>query len=147
MLFGDKFQDYITETVKIRQKYGELFKSMNNGKSQPLRQCHPAIPDKALHKSWSEKDTFLLHATGTDGTKSGENIFCSKRTIFTRSTAKSDAGGHIATYSKELKEINWVHKNFGNCAGLQNLIQVNTMQYKSMQCFPTVKKWMQMNPL
>ena len=51
MLFGDKFQDYITETVKIRQKYDELFKSMNNGKSQPLRQCQPAIPDKALHKS------------------------------------------------------------------------------------------------
>ena len=38
MLFGDKFQNYITETVKISQKSEELFKLLNKGKSQPFRQ-------------------------------------------------------------------------------------------------------------
>ena len=38
MLFGDKFQNYITEAVKIRQKSEELFKLLNKGKSQPFRQ-------------------------------------------------------------------------------------------------------------
>ena len=38
MLFGDKFQHYITEIVKTRQKSEELFKSMSKGKSQPFRQ-------------------------------------------------------------------------------------------------------------
>ena len=38
MLFGDKFQHYITETVKTREKSEELFKSMSKSKSQPFRQ-------------------------------------------------------------------------------------------------------------
>ena len=29
MLFGDKFQHYVTETAKTRQKSEELFKSMS----------------------------------------------------------------------------------------------------------------------
>ena len=41
MLFGDKFQHYITETVKTRQKSKELFKSMSKRKSQPFRQDSP----------------------------------------------------------------------------------------------------------
>ena len=41
MLFGDKFQNYITKTVKTRQNSEELFKSMNKGKSQAFRQDHP----------------------------------------------------------------------------------------------------------
>ena len=41
MLFGDKFQHYITETVKTRQKSEELFKSISKEKSQPFRQGSP----------------------------------------------------------------------------------------------------------
>ena len=41
ILFGDKFQHYITETVKTRQKSEELFKSMSKGKFQPFRQGPP----------------------------------------------------------------------------------------------------------
>ena len=41
MLFGDKFQHYITETVKTCQKSEELFKSVSKGKSQPFRQDPP----------------------------------------------------------------------------------------------------------
>ena len=41
LLLGDKFQHYITETVKTRQKSEELFKSMGKGKSQAFRQDPP----------------------------------------------------------------------------------------------------------
>ena len=41
ILFGDKFQHYITETVKTRQKPEELFKSISKGKSEPFRQSSP----------------------------------------------------------------------------------------------------------
>ena len=36
MLFGDKFQHYITETVKTSQKSEKLFKLMSKGKLQPF---------------------------------------------------------------------------------------------------------------
>ena len=41
MLFGDKFQHYIIETVKTRQKSEKLFKPMSKGKLQPFRQDPP----------------------------------------------------------------------------------------------------------
>ena len=85
MLFGDKFQHYITETVKTRQKSEELFKSMSKGKPQPFHQGpppqknssegrrsvfredqsqiaelhQPAFPDKALQvKVYPKKELF-----------------------------------------------------------------------------------------
>ena len=46
MLFGDKFQNYITKTVKTCQNSEEFFKSMNKGKSEAFRQDHP--PQKTV---------------------------------------------------------------------------------------------------
>ena len=120
MLFGDKFQHYITETVKTSQKSEKLFKLMSKGKLQPFRrgpptqkncsegvesafrkdQVHiaelhqPAFTDEGLQvKSSSEKETFLQHSSRIDPT--GEDTFCSNRVIFTRDAAKSEVGRHI----------------------------------------------------
>ena len=148
MLFGDKFQHYITETVKTRQKSEELFKSMSKGKSQPFRQGPPPQksssggrrisfsrrpgPDSRVApnssfprqgssgRKFSEKGTFLQHASRIDPT--GEGTFCSRRVIFIRGTGKSEVGRQIKTFFQELEETDWGQKNFGNCAGLQNPI-------------------------
>ena len=66
MLFGDKFQNYITEAVKIRQKSEELFKLLNKGKSQPFRQVlyrkkegqvlQPVLPEKTLRVKIYQKN-------------------------------------------------------------------------------------------
>ena len=53
MLFGDTFQQCITETVKTRQKSGELFKSMSKEKSQPFRQGLPS-KKKTVVGAWNE---------------------------------------------------------------------------------------------
>ena len=152
MLFGDKFQHCITETVITRQKSEELFKSMSKGKSQPFRQgpsLQKAVvggrrisflrgpgPDSRVAqnsifsrqgssgKTFSEKGTFLQHVSRNDPTV--EDTFCSRRVIFIRDTAKSEVGRQIKTFFKELEETDWGQKIFGNCAGLQNLISHGT---------------------
>ena len=49
MLFGDKFQHYITKTVKTSQKSEELLKSMGKYQVQIAELHKPAFRNKALH--------------------------------------------------------------------------------------------------
>ena len=55
-----------------------------------------------LGKKFSEKGTFLQHASRIDPT--GEDAFCSRRVIFIRDTVKSEVGWQIKTFFKELEE-------------------------------------------
>ena len=50
MLFGDRFQHYITETVKTRQNSEELFKSMSKGQSQPFSQGPPPQKNNSVER-------------------------------------------------------------------------------------------------
>ena len=130
MLFGDIFQHYIPETVKTRQKSEELLKSISKRNLRPFaRALHhkKAVvggvesvfsrrpgPDSSVApnssfprqgssgKKFSEKGTFLQHASRIDPT--GEDAFCRRRVIFIRDTVKSEVGWQIKTFFKELEE-------------------------------------------
>ena len=70
-----------------------------------------------LGKKFSEKGTFLQHASRIDPTR--EHTFCSRGVIFIRDRQLAGRSKH---FLKNWKKLTGYKKKFENCAGLQNPI-------------------------
>ena len=70
-----------------------------------------------LGKKFSEKGTFLQHASRIDPTR--EHTFCSRGVIFIRGRQLAGRSKH---FLKNWKKLTGYKKKFENCAGLQNPI-------------------------
>ena len=146
MLFGDKFQHYITETVKTSQKSEKLFKLMSKGKLQPFRRGPPtqkncsggvesAFRKDQVHIAELHQPAFTDEDLQVKA-RQKKKLFCNILPelipqgkihsvvigLFLPETLpKVKLAGIFTTFIKEMEGTKW-GKKFGNCARLQNPI-------------------------
>ena len=145
-MFGDKFQHYITETVKNGQKSEKLFKLMSKGKLQPFRRGPPTQKNcsEGVESAFRKDQVHIaeLHQPAfTDEdlqvkARQKKKLFCNILPelipqgkihsvvigLFLPETLpKVKLAGIFTTFIKEMEGTKW-GKKFGNCARLQNPI-------------------------